>query len=467
MIKRIFTLILTFSFVFIANSNAQNTWEKTYGGWQDEEGRSVLQTTDGGYIVSGWTDTYGAGDYDYYLVKTNSYGDTLWTKTYGTNRDDRAGCVIQTADGGYIISGFSLPVNDTLGDIYFIKLNAQGDTIWSKRYWGANDHRAYMVQETEDGGFIISGSTYAYGASYLDILLMKTDSLGDTLWTKTYGGDSIEQGFALPTTDGGYIISGSTSSYGAGGADIYLIKTNSQGDTLWTQTYGGSGEEEGYAFPTTDGGYIVSGYTSSYGAGGSDFYLIKTNNQGDTIWTKTYGGDSTEWGAALPTTDGGYIVSGYTSSYGAGNGDVYLIKTDASGNSVWTKTYGGTGFDFGVIGQQTSDGGYIIAGTTTSFGAGGEDIYLIKTNSSGNVAVEEEIIAPNNSGTNFFVESNPFIFFTTIPGHENEFFEVKDIIGRSVGIYKGDKIGENLLPGIYFLSLSNTNIQGIRIIKIK
>lgn len=467
MFKRKFTLIITFSFVFIVNTFAQNTWEKTYGGPNLDEGRSVLQTTDGGYIVSGFTTSYGAGDYDYYLVKTNSYGDTLWTKTYGTNRDDRAGCIIQTADGGYIISGFSLPVNDTLGDIYFIKLNAQGDTIWSKRYEGANDHRGYLIQKTEDGGFIISGSTYSYGASYLDILLMKTDSLGDTLWIKTYGGDGIEQGFAVQTSDYGYILSGYTTSFGDTLGDIYLIKTNSQGDTLWTKTYGGDSAEEGFAFPTTDGGYIVSGYTSSYGAGGIDIYLIKTDSLGDTLWTKTYGGSNNERGAALPVSDGGYFIIGSTESFGAVNGDIYLIKTDASGNPLWTKTYGGTGIDYGVTGQQTSDGGYIISGITNSFGAGGYDIYLIKTNSSGNVAVEEEIIAPNTSATDFFVESNPFIFFTSIPGHENEFFEVKDIVGRSVGIYKGDKIGENLLPGIYFLSLSNTNIQGLRIIKIK
>jgi len=260
MIKRIFTLILTFSFVFIVNSNAQNTWEKTYGGWQEEEGGSVLQTTDGGYIVIGRTDTYGAGDNDYYLIKTNSYGDTLWTKTYGTNRDDQANCVIQTADGGYIISGASLPVDSTLGDIYFIKLNDQGDTIWSKRYWGGNDCMGYMLQETEDGGFIISGPTSFYGASNLDILLMKTDSLGDTLWTKTYGGSGAELGFAFQTSDYGYILSGFTNSFGDTLGDIYLIKTNNQGDTLWTKTYGGDSTEWGFvALPTTDGGYIVSG----------------------------------------------------------------------------------------------------------------------------------------------------------------------------------------------------------------
>lgn len=459
--------ILAFYFLFTVNLSAQNTWQRTYGGSSFEEGRAALQTNDGGYIVIGWTNSYGAGDYDIYLVKTDNFGDTLWTKTYGTSEDERASCIIPTSDGGYILSGFSLLTNDSLGDIYFIKLTSQGDTVWSRKYDGANERRGYLIENTKDGGFIISGSTYSYGASNLDILLMKTDSLGDSIWTRTYGGSGKEEGFAFQTSDSGYIISGYTTSFGDSLGDVYLVKTDPSGNPIWTKTFGGDSTDEGYAIPTDDGGYLISAYTLSYGAGGGDIYLIKTDNQGDTIWSKTYGGSNMDRGSAIPVSDGGYIIAGSTSSYGAGSMDVYLIKTDPSGNPLWTKTYGDIGVDYATVIQQTSDNGYIISGTTNSFGYGDFDIYLIKTNSSGNVATEETFTFPNNFNTDFFIESNPFIYFTSISGYENDYFEVKDILGRPVGIYNGEKIGEDLLPGIYFISLYNTDIPGIRIIKIR
>jgi len=378
-------LILSFAILGLS-TNAQIEFQKTYGGASYDYGFCAQQTTDGGYIVAGSTNSYGAGGYDIYLIKTNAAGDTLWTKTYGGAATDWVNSVKQTADGGYIITGYVHSFGAGGADVYLIKTNAAGDTLWSKTFGGVMDDYGYVALQTFDGGYIVSARAKSFGAGNTDVYLIKTNPNGDTTWTKTYGGGGADAGYAIQQTlDSGYIIAGTTASFGAGGNDIYLIKTNSSGDTLWSRTYGGTGDDQGFGVQqTTDGGYIVAGMTTSYGTGSYDVVLIKTNSMGDTLWSKTYGGggDDEGWGVQQ-TTDGGYIVTGYTSSFGAGGYDVYLIKTNSSGTAIWSKAYGGTGNDYGNSVQQTTDRGYIITGQTNSFGAGGGDVYLIKTDSLG------------------------------------------------------------------------------------
>ncbi|KKK64030.1 hypothetical protein LCGC14_2988330, partial [marine sediment metagenome] len=296
--------------------SAQITFEKTYGGSNQDYGSSVEQTTDGGYIIAGRTSSFDIANGDVYLIKIDSIGDTIWTKTYGWIAADYGYSVQQTIDGGYIVAG------ETGADFYLIKTNAIGDTLWTKAYGGLSGEYGYSVQQTTDSGYIIAG--FSNVAFNNDVYLIKTTSLGDTVWTKLYGGNFSDQGNSVKqTTDGGYIIVGNTSSFGAGNADVYLIKTNSVGDTIWTKTYGGIWDEWGYSVrQTTDSGYIIVGYTDIFGD--DDVYLIKTNSVGDTLWTKTYDGTSTEVGYSIQQTiDGGYIIVGETKSFGAGSDDVY------------------------------------------------------------------------------------------------------------------------------------------------
>jgi len=242
--------------------------------------------------------------------------------------------------------------------------------------------------------------------------------------------------------------------------------------TSWWRTYGGTTYDEGCSVQqTSDGGYIIAGHTLSFGAGRDDVYLIKTDASGDTQWTRTYGGTSYDFGCSVQqTSDSGYIIAGLTMSFGSGNGDVYLIKTNASGDTLWTKTYGGMNDDFGYSVRQTSDGGYIVAGLTGSFGAGSDDVYHIKTDANGNVAVEESSTPQlTNSRTAFRVQPNPFGAFAAVPGHETERFILSDISGRKVGICSGNRIGEGLRPGVYFLSPAAKpaipRIRPLRIVK--
>ncbi len=356
---------------------------KTYGGTDWDNAYSVQRTSDGGYILVGRTISFGAGG-DIFLVKTDANGNLQWAKTYGGTNDDYGFSVQQTSDGGYIVAGHTFSFGAG-GDIFLVKTDANGNLQWAKTYGGTSNDAALSVQQTSDGGYIVAGSTASFGAGWSDIFLVKTDANGNLQWAKTYGGTDGDFAYSVQqTSDGGYIVAGQTGSFGGGGA--FLIKTDANGNLQWAKTYAGANILYSVQ-QTSDGGYIVAGLTNSFGAGNKDVFLIKTNTTGNIIWAKTYGGWSDDEARSVQqTSDGGYIVAGYTDSFGAGGSDFFLIKTDANGNIIWAKTYGGTGwYDEAMSVRQTSDGGYIVAGRTGSFGAGGTDIFLVKTDANGNI----------------------------------------------------------------------------------
>jgi len=372
-------------------AHGQIMFQETIDGGSYDFGASILQTSNGHYIIGG--NTYvSSNNPDAYLVKINSNGNLLWTKTYGGTDNDYVSFVQQTSDGGYIIAGITLSFGAGNYDLYLIKTNSSGNISWQRTYGGTEQENLLFnsVRQTNDGGYVIAGYTKSFGAGNFDVYLIKTKTNGDTLWTKTYGGinDDVAS-TALQTTDGGYIIVGKTVSFGIG-IDIYLIKTDSNGNLLWNKTLGGIGQDEGYDIQSTpDGGYIITAQTHSFGAGGSDICIIKIDSNGNALWTKTYGGTGFEQGyTSLQTGDGGYIISARTESFSS-SPDFYLIKTDSAWVPMWSKTYGGTKFDEGTFIQKTNDGGYIITGGSNSFGLGTTDIYLVKTDSNGNTGCNE------------------------------------------------------------------------------
>ncbi|MFZ8835397.1 MAG: hypothetical protein ACO2O5_14570, partial [Candidatus Caldipriscus sp.] len=341
------------------------TFAKTYGGAGDDRAFSVRQTSDGGYIVAGWTLSFGAGYSDIFLVKTDAYGNRVWAKTYGGTNNDWTYPFQQTSDGGYIVAGITYSFGAGGGDIFLVKTDENGNLQWAKTYGGTGDDWAIFVQQTSDGGYIVAGYTDSFGAGVWDAFLIKTDSNGNVEWAKTYGGTNYDIAYSVQqTSDGGYIVAGYTYSFGAGGWDAFLIKTDSNGNVQWAKTYGGVYDDGNFVVQqTSDGEYITAGWTYSFGAGGYDIFLVRTDANGNVQWAKTYGGAGDDWAYSVQqTSDGGYILAGITYSFGAGWGDIFLVKTDENGNLQWAKTYGGGGEDGNFVVQQTSDGGYIVVG---------------------------------------------------------------------------------------------------------
>ncbi len=355
----------------------------TFGGSSADNGWSVQQTTDGGYIVAGSTKSFGAGDRDVWLLKVYANGTEDWNSTFGGSSADLGNSVQQTTDGGYVIAGetYSYSASSEEGDGWLLKVYANGTEDWNSTFGGSASDYCWSVQETTDGGYIVAGSTESFGADGSDAWLLNVYANGTAKWTTTFGGSFYDYGDSVQqTADGGYIVAGSTESFGAGGSDVWLLKLYANGTEAWNGTYGGSFYEYGRSVQqTADGGYIIAGETYSSGAGLSDVWVLKAYANGTENWNLTFGGSSYDFGGSVQqTTDGGYIVAGSTQSFGAGGSDVLLLKVAATGTEEWNRTFGGSSADRGRSVQQTTDGGYLIAGETNSFGAGDYDLWLLK-----------------------------------------------------------------------------------------
>ena len=460
-------------------SKPDTLWTKTFGGIENDRFYSIQQTTDGGYICLGYKTSYGEGGNDVWLIKTNEFGDTLWTKTYGGSKEDYGFSVQQTTDEGYVITGWTESFGSGGYDVWLLKTDEFGDTLWTKTYGGSGDDKGSSVQQTADEGYIITGYTNSYGAGKDDYWLIKTSGSGDTLWTKTYGGTEDDRSKSVQqTTDEGYIITGYTNSFGAGGWDLWLVKTNESGDTLWTKTIGGSEQDiASFVRQTTDQNYILIGHTNSYGDGKRDIWLIRIDESGNILWTTTYGGNENEYGYSVrQTTDSGYILSGYSQSYGSGGNDVWLIKTDEFGDTLWTKTYGGIEDEIGLAVLQTNDEGYILAGYTESYGAGNIDAWLIRIAPDEPASVPGEIIYVPKIHRLYQNYPNPFNPFTRIkycvnePGHV--LLKIYNIKGQEIqtlidtynekGIYHIDFDAQNISSGLYFYRIQIGEFQDVK-----
>ena len=404
------SLLLALTILTSLYAPAQISFRKAFEGSGEADATSLQQTSDGGYIIVGKTkkwaeDTIKSRSFktDVYLMKIDANGNTLWTKTHREKDSDAGYDVQETSDGGYVIVGRTKSYGAGSTDVYLIKTNRIGDMLWFKTYGGSKRDYGYAIQPTTDGGFIITGRTKSFlRTKQYDVYLLKIKANGKKQWEKTYGGRGNDYGYYLEqTSDGGYIVVGCTKSdkdewyekeekdnveTKVEKTDIYLIKVNADGDVTWTKAFGNSFADAGYSVQqTTDGGYIITGKTNiTYRGTDQDVYLIKTDSYGIIEWEQTFGGKKCEYGTSVQQlTDGGYIVAGHTNSFGKGNYDAYLIRTNPKGQELWSKTYGGSKKDFILRVQQTNDGGFVLAGLTQSVKSEINNVYIIKTDKEG------------------------------------------------------------------------------------
>jgi hypothetical protein len=312
------------------------------------------------------------------------------------------GGIKETEDGGYIVAGFTRSFGPGQHDFWILKLTSNGNIEWQYAYGGSDMDFPYSVQITSDGGYIVAGTTYSFGAGDSDFWILKLTSSGKIEWQKTYGGPQDERAKSiLLTEDGGYIVSGNTGSFGAGESDYWILKLTSSGDIEWQRTYGGSlSEYPSRTFDrTSDGGYIVAGWTSgSFGEENGGLWILKLTSSGDIKWQRTYSGSLADWGGQIQeTSDGGYIVSALTESFGAGFWSGWILKLNAKGNIEWQHTYGGNNMDQIAYIQEISDGGYIVGGSTASFSTGGWDLWMLKLSPEGKIGKSCEIIGSSNA----------------------------------------------------------------------
>jgi hypothetical protein len=372
------------TFVSFSSALAQSApWIKTFGGRTDDGVRHMRRTSDGGFIMPGWKNT-SKSKYDASLIKLDARGEVEWQKTYEMGGYAALISVQEIPGGGYIATGdnYPDPSNFDNRDLWIVKVDSGGVIEWQKNYGGSSDEGGRYILQTAEGGYLVAG--YTYSSSPSGVWILKLDSSGNILWQKVFGGWGVEIRSVLQTPDSGFMFTAMNRSFGAGEYDAWVVKLDSDGNTEWQKAYGGTQNDYGqFIYPTSDGGYILGGATLSFGAGGADFWVLKLDEDGDIAWQKAYGGADDDWLRTIrPTLDGGYIVAGSTSSFGAGDYDGWVLKLDASGNIQWQKTFGGEKPDAFLFALDVSHA-YFLAGETESFGSGGPDIWLAKIERDG------------------------------------------------------------------------------------
>ncbi len=321
------------------------------------------------------------------LLGSGSLPVHLWNRTFGGAAQDCAWSLVQTPDNGYALIGATYSSGAGGADFWLVRTDSVGNAQWNRTYGGTADDEAHSVTRTSDGGYAILGTTSSFGAGGSDFWLVKTDSSGNVLWNKTYGGISTDDAWSIKEVPGGaLVLAGWTVSSGAGSGDFWLIKTDSNGNMLWNKTYGGPLLEILNSVQiVTDGGYVLIG--STYSSDGDwDFWLVKTGSSGNEEWNQTFGGGLNDFGfSTVETYDNGFAVAGSTSSYGSGVYDFWLIRTDQFGNPLWNKAYGGSAYDEAWSVIQTANRGFVLTGWTESMGTGNSDCWLVATDPLGKV----------------------------------------------------------------------------------
>ena len=481
-------------------------WQKSFGGSLEDFAFSVQQTSDAGYIVGGASvsndgDVTGNhGSFDYWVVKLDEHGDLQWQKSLGGSDEDRARSIQQTSDGGHIVAGYSRSNDgDVTGnhgdfDYWVVRLDGQGDVQWERSLGGSDWDAAQSIQQTSDGGFIVAGYSRSNDGDVtgnhgnFDYWVVKLDGQGDIQWEKSLGGSYWDAAYNIQqTSDGEYIVVGQSASKNGdvtgnhGNFDYWVVKLDGQGDIQWQRSLGGSDDDYAHAFQQTiDGGYIIAGHSSSNDGdvtanhGLTDIWVVKLDASGNIQWQRSLGGSGYEYAASIQQTiDVGYMIAGESRSNDGdvtanhGLADIWVVNLDAQGNIQWQRSFGGSGVDDACCIQQTSDGGYTVAGATSSVDGdvtsnhGRSDCWIVKlgpdsvgTGSLSNRTMRAKV-SPNPA------ELTVSLYWQSLSGIHH--VHVTDLLGqivdsRSVQFTEGTSRPiqlQGIAPGIYSVIIAS------------
>lgn len=363
-------------------------WEKTIGGTNVDRATDMAATPDGGLAVAGFTQSEGAGSSDFFLVKLDASGDEEWSATFGGTSRDEALAVANTSDGGFILAGYTQSTQYGISgtsDAWVVKTDSNGGEEWNANFGGSGEDAAAAIRQTSDGGYIAAGYTSDQTSGDRDIHVVRLDSAGNVLWERTHEGMDDEEAMDVAVTvDGGFIVAGGTYSEGEGSADGILIKYDASGAEEWARTYGGADWDSLSAVAVhPDGGYVAAGGSASDGADGTDFWALRVDANGAETWSRTYGGGGSDMANSLArAAGGGWLLAGETGSYGESSGDFWVIHVDDTGAQSWGKAFGGSRSDWAAAVAAMSDG-LAVAGPTFSTGAGSYDFWVLRIGPNG------------------------------------------------------------------------------------
>ena len=380
-------LLLAVIAVIAVVIHTTTSFERVIGGLDRDRGVFVSPTSDGGYVAVGLTRSFGEGDDDIYLVRIDATGSVLWTQTYGGPETDNGWSVHESA-GGLVIAGFTESFGMGGFDCYLIRTDLEGEMQWSKTFGGEHNDRCWALLPASDGGYVLVGETTSFGSGAEDCYLIKTDASGNEVWSKTFGGEKGDRCFSIAQADdGGFLLAGQTYSEGAGDRDVYLVKTDASGNEVWSKTFGGPASDVGHSVTrTAEGDFVVTGYTTSFAIAEDDPYLIKIDARGQTQWTRVIameGVNHTLTGEQA--ADGGFFLGGFSNFGPNGANAALLVKTDGDGNLEWSRDLfvTTTGQSLGYTVRATSDGGSILTGHTTVGSTGDLDLFMVKVDREG------------------------------------------------------------------------------------
>lgn len=451
-------------------------WTRTYGGEGYDEARALIRTFDGDILIAGSSNSFSENYVDIYLLLVNSNGDTIWSQNYDIeNTHNYVYSVCQAEDSGFVVCGI---YGEWVGtnEAFILKVSKDGLYQWHDTFGPNYIMKIECIRRTFDGGFILSGRLGQSEGYYL----RRMNSNGDTLWTGVYPSSYNTTAYSVvENPDNSFTLVGTSGCYSEYGSwDVDIVTVDEHGDQCWQQTYGEfyyDFQDIGRSIIRVNGwNYLICGATESFCADSfpinTDLWLLYCDRYGDTLWTKCYGDSLTEYGySAIEAITRGYVAVGYTESFGCGGSDMYIVRTDEYGDTVWTGTVGGPNNDVAMDVISDRKYYYYAVGYTNSFGNGGSDIYLVKfRDSTTNIEHDESAIQLPGSLTLYQNYPNPFNASTTIsfqldkPSRVN--IDIYDVLGNHIdniltsdhtaGVYKINYDGSSLSSGVYFYRIN-------------